>query len=353
MRWIESVERLDDQWGVLVSGCEGSPVTWYSVSTLRDHRPVVPTTSHHTGLTTNFSDWTLSSPETYLEAFGHRPISNKGHLVFSFQSQGTEFLIPAIALIRALFRPLDGIAPWLFHPAGLELVSAPITIDDDCGLEVKLTCPVRNHWARKSHTVRQFLRWVWAYPSAGRMWRSVLAHAQERRLGLDLPVGQAKLSCHGIATDRYFGVTSLRFKEVVPEETAVLPIKANVIRLDETTPTPHAIRADAEIKLLSALGANFESISDHSWNQVAPLILNNGYCGRRRHDQRAILNDVLRKLASGRPWRTCSHSTGSYLNAAMAYHGWRVRGVWDRICEGLTSSLEQTSSICYRLSAQP
>jgi len=71
-------------------------------------------------------------------------------------------------------------------------------------------------------------------------------------------------------------------------------------------------------------------LSDREWARLEPLVPPRK-AGRRRVDDRRIINGILWKLASGAPWRDLPEWYGPWQTVYTRFRRWTRAGVWDRI----------------------
>ena len=76
-------------------------------------------------------------------------------------------------------------------------------------------------------------------------------------------------------------------------------------------------------------------LSDAEWDRVKPILLGELRMRSVRLDQRAILNCILGKLASGQPWRQVACAVGTWNNAHIAFRTWSRRGTMQRVLTAL------------------
>ncbi|MRW83739.1 hypothetical protein GJ698_06480 [Pseudoduganella sp. FT26W] len=134
---------------------------------------------------TDLQGWRLLPTEeanAYPSAFGFSAdMSN--HQVFEFFVGEHRYLVPALVLVRAALKNKKSLIAAAFQPQGLELAITPIFEDD----------LLSDFWIQeesgRSGLNTEFLHWLYAYPSARRMFHSVFRHALEGRLGISLPLG--------------------------------------------------------------------------------------------------------------------------------------------------------------------
>ena len=71
-------------------------------------------------------------------------------------------------------------------------------------------------------------------------------------------------------------------------------------------------------------------LSDAEWARLAPL-LPPSKPGRRRKDDRLVIDGMLWKLATGAPWRDLPERYGPWPTVYTRFRRWTAAGVWDQI----------------------
>ena len=71
-------------------------------------------------------------------------------------------------------------------------------------------------------------------------------------------------------------------------------------------------------------------LTDAEWARLAPL-LPPRTAGKRRKDDRLVINGILWKLATGAPWRDLPERFGPWKSVYTRFRRWRRAGVWDRM----------------------
>ena len=71
-------------------------------------------------------------------------------------------------------------------------------------------------------------------------------------------------------------------------------------------------------------------LTDAQWARLAPL-LPPRQAGKRRKDDRLVIDGILWKLATGAPWRDVPERYGPWQSVYTRFRRWRRAGVWDGI----------------------
>ena len=71
-------------------------------------------------------------------------------------------------------------------------------------------------------------------------------------------------------------------------------------------------------------------LSDAEWGRLQPLVPPRKP-GKRRKDDRLVINGILWKLATGAPWRDLPERYGPWQSVYTRFRRWTVAGVWDQI----------------------
>jgi hypothetical protein len=331
MQWIECVERHNGVWGVRTSGQRQHDSEWHPAEHLGKFAKL-PQGTCRRRLTTELSSWSNSSPKAFWAVLGDKRVPTDGQLVFSFQDRGTEYLVPAIVLIRAMFRPLRHLAPMLFHPTSLELVSAPTCADS--GFCAELALPTVDERYNEAVATKALFTWLWAYPSAKRMWNSLYQWALQGILGITLPLGTVRAVFHGIARGKRVAVTEMRVMQITTAERSHLEFlpATNVFTLHASAIPTRMPQGSFEKQLMEQRREQAQPLTDAEWDWVRDLFVSEGLCPLRRWEPRATLDGILRKLLTGNSWRSTTYQVGDWRHAATTYRNWKSRGLWEDIC---------------------
>ncbi len=92
--------------------------------------------------------------------------------------------------------------------------------------------------------------------------------------------------------------------------------------------------------------ARRHEVSDHQWEQIAPLLPpQKPKVGRPAHDHRRILNGIVWILRTGAPWRDLPERFGPWQTVASRFYRWRKAGVWDRVWAALQTQADARGEI--------
>ena len=82
--------------------------------------------------------------------------------------------------------------------------------------------------------------------------------------------------------------------------------------------------------------ADFPStdLSDDDWSAIRPA-LPTKVRGIKRVDDRRVLNGIVWRLRTGRPWASIPARYGPHTTCQSRFYRWREAGIWDRIVEAI------------------
>lgn len=287
-------------------------------------------------ITTDFQTWRQVSAETYLSGMGFSKDTLTGQDIYEFDAAGKEFQVPASVLMQGVFRPLRGLAPHLFKPQGLDNLVVARSDDgkDSVGFFVSPQTDIGIYPARSEGVVAA-LSWMYCFPSANRMWDSVLQNARSGRLALSLPQAKATLVLRALRRAGKSLVTDL-----------------TVVTLD-TSEEPHAFAAGHSLHIefhrtaqlkrngprsapkpldgLRSRNGNWH-LSDAEW-AVAESIVSKGQM--RRHSLRGIVDCILDKLGRGVSWKSIQYGDVNQQTVVSSYQQMQKDGRWDSLVEAI------------------
>ena len=71
-------------------------------------------------------------------------------------------------------------------------------------------------------------------------------------------------------------------------------------------------------------------LTDEGWSRIEPLLAGSGM-GRRRRDDRQVINGILFKVRTGVAWRDLPERYGPWRTVYSRFRRWSQAGVWDRL----------------------
>jgi len=74
-------------------------------------------------------------------------------------------------------------------------------------------------------------------------------------------------------------------------------------------------------------------ITDKAWEQIAPLLPDNGRRGGQWQEHCKVVNGILWKLRTGAPWRDLPERYGPWQTCYDRLVRWRRDGTWERLLE--------------------
>ncbi len=258
-------------------------------------------------------------PATYAEylkgSLAALPIPPQGvHAIFRGKAGGRQLLIPAQALIRALFGAQKLLRQWLFHPAGLGLAT-----------DLSATYHHPNDFPLKATVA-----WLNSSAHLGASWASVYRNAREGRLDLTLPDVLCNFSAWGQEIDGIFHVTHLILYEVQETEgTRYIRPKNGRCTFD-----PRA-----------AIAAPGGALTDAQWRLVCDDLVEAfpSIGGKPAFTLRQRFDMVLLKRATNIRWNSLSRSSSAVASARRFNSRMNKTDLWDRLMTRLGEALETPS----------
>ena len=91
----------------------------------------------------------------------------------------------------------------------------------------------------------------------------------------------------------------------------------------------------------------FTGLTDGQWNYLRPFLPPQPRVGRKRADDRRIINGILFVLTTGCRWRDVPQRYGAPVTALRRLRRWSEEGVWDTIAivEALRDAAYQQGSL--------
>lgn len=275
-----------------------------------------------------FEDWTQTDMREYAAVAGISFEGVSAHVAWEFYDSGTRYVIPALALMRAMFRPNHVLFTQLFRPQSLESLCTYVgnrgtSYVRPFGLWKDLRCTQRS--------ILDPLSWLYCFPSARSMWSSVYSAASKATLSLSLPKARARIAMRGRRVGRTFYVTSGLILSLSADEApfAFAPDHAREIFFHVPAvklPVPPCTR-DHSIPLRDGQA----SLSDGEWEEAISFM--SGRPGvPYKGGLRAVVDGVLQKQCFGTPWTRTTYPTGvEHQNAAGSFHSWCKSGKWEAL----------------------
>jgi hypothetical protein len=283
------------------------------------------------GIVTQFKEWVDGSAAEYAFALGEPGNNNFEHTVWTFIEAGTRYVVPALALMRALFRPTHALLPALYRPQSLEDVCTASVGNGDSHVQLLSALGDVRHRSRASLLMP--MSWYFCFPSARQAWASVYLYGRQGRLGLTLPRAAAKLVLKGVARGQNFYVSGITVLSVdaleEPFEFASSHARTILFAAKKHKAGPRS----PTLKATFPLGQGTSALSDDEWRAVSE-VLGTGERGSgvRLHAIRHLVDAILKKLCHGTSWPQTAYRHGvTHSAASTALHRWRARGNWTQV----------------------
>ncbi|QDL56451.1 transposase [Rhodoferax aquaticus] len=287
--------------------------------------------------TGDLSTWVRSSSEQYLKAFGFSPTDQltAGHPVYCHAlDDGTTVHVPALALIRALFKPHRLVLPVVFSPGNIDVLGF---VNYASTPPVIVLSREREKYLDRREVESRYepLRWLHSSRSARDCCQSVFMNALSGRLDLALPLGQFRLVMHGrrVGHDLFVTKVTMIAASVEAEDSVTGAGLAYVFHRKFNA--RHKVTTLSPFPSIPSRAVGTVTLSCTEWVDIEPL-LNGNSRKERAHSRRALLDVILHKLSSGSSWKAMSQASGfSQTNLSTTFRRWQRDGRLDQVLERL------------------
>lgn len=252
----------------------------------------------------------------------------KTHGIYTWDINGREYFIPALALMRAFFKPSRRLLAEMFRPQALDRICCfdfnkepPALLMLSPGI-----LPVQGH---QQDVCNLQLKWMLAYPSAYQMASSVHRFGLQGRIDLAMPAAVAYVEVAGILLDSAFFVTRCQVMRFTPEEKPMYGIQAQprfVLQRFRGHDCEVARHEDGSVYL-----------TDHEWQHVRELIEFKSM-QQANLARRPMVDSILEKLANATAWKNITYRVGTQYSAIELHRTLSRLGDMEKILSFLNTS---------------
>ncbi len=331
-RWAVGIARADGQLRAVMRGQDGEEVLEPLEALLSTGLPSAKSAKRM--LETDFASWQKVRFDDYANAFDAPP-GDVHQELWSFSSKGLQFFMPALVLMRNVSRPQLKLLPKLFAPQGL---------DDICSLvDGRVVFNVGLHDSRRMHARKAVVepyQWLHSHRSARLLAASIYQHACNGRIAMQLPIGVARMTVFGVLKGDCFWTTSLTLTTVDTTESPLPHLSGQAMRRYVFSGGGRVDAVGSGLGTVNPkvprlpLRDGFSSVSDTEWAALEPRLRQQR---RTIHDRRDMLDGILEKICSGRPWRTVDFKVGNYVTAWRQHSVWLSNGKWDEVVDVISA----------------
>lgn len=249
------------------------------------------------------------------------------HTLWQVTAQNRRLFVPALALMRAMFVPTRFMLEEFFKPQAVDQVSWS---NHETPPSIHLEAP----WARQAKGLRlrdpsPLLAWIHSRPTARVMADSVHVSALSGKVHMELPLCQMDLRLHGITRSTDVLVTTIEVMSIESEEASYSGVNAPKMCIPgKSRKSPTAYAPHKELQEYSVLenkdGTVF--ISDEEWPDILEILQQFRDVRGGRLNKRQLLDGILVKLHTKKPWRKCTYRVGSWNNAAQTFRDMEAKG---------------------------
>lgn len=280
---------------------------------------------------TYLADWNRVPEERYLAAFPELSATTGKHTVFSLRQGKSEYLIPALVLLRGLFPVVPQALAYAFTPRPLEALCIPITRGGHWTVWMPNLRGLYN--ARFRRPSVEALTWASLYPSARATWHSVYHAALRGHMSMDLPDATARVVPYGVRVGNTVHVTRLIVNALLAHDSALEfagnPPKSFVLM---TNSEPLAQSPNAYYETHEATEATRHRLTDDEWARLKPFLERpQAHRGRRaRHAVRDVADGIVIRTVTSLPWAAVPVPIAADALAGHA-QDWRADGRFEHL----------------------
>lgn len=285
---------------------------------------------------TNFNAWKQVSPADFLAGIGFPLDTENGQAMYEVEADGKIFHVPAVVLMKAMFRPLQGLAQHIFRPQGLEnaVIASLKGVEQSVGFFCEPQKDIRII-PERSESILEALSWMYCFPSAHRMCDSVLQNARLGTLAVELPDVEATLI---LRASPYVGKWLVTSVTVVAVKTSESPYEfaaghPQFIEFHRAINLkPHGRKKPPkQLPSLSSRKGNGH-LSDIEWSLVECIVSK----GKSfKYSLRKIVDCILEKFSQGVTWDSLAYGQLNKPLVVGAYQRMLKDGRWDALVEAL------------------
>lgn len=267
------------------------------------------------------------------------------HVVYELRTARRRWVIPALAIVRGIFRPNHLLFGDAFSPHVVERLGIPAA---GSASRVNLTAPwCKSTFARNTDPCT-VLSWFWRDSDARQMANSV--HRCALRGSIDIQLGPAvvDLVIQGAAASRSGTLYASRCtvtKAYVQSNTEVSLDKDAVLHFFGDGDSPFSVAGVADSLFVRRRQDGRVHTTDHEWNILEPVLGKKPQGCAPQADIRAVLDGILLKLAGDVPgWRNLSEFGIPHVTFLYYFRKWAKSDALNSAIEALNEIREQPST---------
>lgn len=275
-----------------------------------------------------FKDWTATRSDAdwaaYLSAYGVTPPPKleQRQVFFRLEHQGLQLVVPALAFMRAFFKPSAYLLEKMFTPANVDGVSfvdhgsgiANVVIDDTAlGWRVRAL----QSGVNKENCVR----WLQLSRSARAMAQSVHIMAGKGVLGFCMPGGRFRMVVHGEKKGEVLYVNQVSLVDVVCEASdSLTDAPAHYVFHEGAKEVREPLASTSDYQVPTHPDGS-TATTNTEWKVLGNILKAQGN-RRVTHCQRSLFDAVLDKIATHQPWQSNPQKGWSRGDVTNAFRRW-------------------------------
>jgi hypothetical protein len=344
MEWADGIKASEGQMVANIVSADGSQLVNLGHLAVRG----LPVTQSANMRLKRVALWQLHPTDAngYVAAFGIHPsmCETARHVVYRLDWQERTWLIPALAILRGLFKPNRLLLETMFRPQAIYQLCVP---GEKSGAEVKVIAPWAHHSLDNLTDPRPLLRWLSHTDSGRRTAASIHSHSVQGRLDIEMPKVSADISIQGLINGQTIYVTRFNINHIHDETFSAsgrVAFSADPPHLMYTQNVRSVLGVAASLKVPRHLDGTV-ALQDVEWAQIEPMVRPRGRDLRTRANLRVIVDGVLLKLA-GADWKELNRPGISYQNYVHYYRKWVISGLIHQLLATVAASRQPVYARC-------
>lgn len=262
----------------------------------------------------------------YANAYNIASTALASHSTWSVVHQGTRYIIPALAFLRAFFRPHNLLFPRIFEPQSLDDVCSYSEFAGETG--IRLSARFSANQRQRFNSAMWAISWFYCFPSARRAWASVFQAANQGCIHFELPLATATFKLTGKNVNGSIFVSDLFLQGIECHERPFNFANRHPTSITRSSGNYGLLKTASEVR--------YHKMTEAEWIHISAVLDSFDWKTRPGSYDRSVTNAILFRLTSKVAWSTAAQMHDvSVFQAVGAFRRWQTDGRLDRVIERL------------------